>query len=486
MNAPVLPGPLGRQSAPRSLGVVPFARQGHGLDRPGRARPGRADRHGADRRRRTRRRDGAHRHPLRRHRLTPERGLHRRQPVDPIRRRRLAAGLRRGARAVSRSGRQSPRLRGERACDPRRRHPAQRRADRPGLLDARRRGQPRRQGDRQRGAQASRRLTASSARAAPRLDLPAKIFGEAAFIHDMVLDGMVHARVVRQPNRGATIASIDEAAIRRAAKGADRVRPPRQFPRHRRRRRDGGRAAAAAAPNHVTWQNVETPSPLQAGGHLAAAAAVDRPACSARRSRASRKAASASRRPIRARYLAHASISPSCGLADYRDGHLTVWTHCQGVFPLRGGAGAHAWARCLPPSPCTTCRARAATATTAPTMPPPMPPSSRCRCRASRSACAGGARRNSSSSRKRPAMIVKVRALLDDAGKPDRLDAGNLERHAQQAPGRRRQSAGRGRAAQSAAGAAAERRAGSQRRRRAPATASRSTTFRPSASSIIW
>src|SRR5262249_62001468 len=32
---------------------------------------------------------------------------------------------------------------------------------------------------------------------------------------------------------------------------------------------------------------------------------------------------------------AHASIAPSCGLAEYRDGHLTVWTHAQGVFPLR-------------------------------------------------------------------------------------------------------------------------------------------------------
>src|SRR5690242_18455980 len=52
-----------------------------------------------------------------------------------------------------------------------------------------------------------------------RLDLPAKIFGNAIFIHDMQIDGMVHARVVRQPNRGATIGAIDENAIRRAAKG---------------------------------------------------------------------------------------------------------------------------------------------------------------------------------------------------------------------------------------------------------------------------
>src|SRR5262249_45629362 len=53
-----------------------------------------------------------------------------------------------------------------------------------------------------------------------RLDLPAKIFGQSVFIHDMLIDGMVHARVVRQPNRGATIGSVDEKAIRRAAKAS--------------------------------------------------------------------------------------------------------------------------------------------------------------------------------------------------------------------------------------------------------------------------
>jgi CO/xanthine dehydrogenase Mo-binding subunit len=35
-------------------------------------------------------------------------------------------------------------------------------------------------------------------------------------------------------------------------------------------------------------------------------------------------------------YTAHASIGPSCALAEWRDGKLSVWTHSQGVFPLRG------------------------------------------------------------------------------------------------------------------------------------------------------
>src|SRR5205823_956019 len=35
-------------------------------------------------------------------------------------------------------------------------------------------------------------------------------------------------------------------------------------------------------------------------------------------------------------YQIHGAIGPSCGVALYRDGKLTVWTHGQGVFPLRG------------------------------------------------------------------------------------------------------------------------------------------------------
>ena len=34
-------------------------------------------------------------------------------------------------------------------------------------------------------------------------------------------------------------------------------------------------------------------------------------------------------------YIAHASIGPSCALAQFAGGKLTVWSHSQGVFPLR-------------------------------------------------------------------------------------------------------------------------------------------------------
>ncbi|MDH3508713.1 MAG: molybdopterin-dependent oxidoreductase, partial [Gammaproteobacteria bacterium] len=34
-------------------------------------------------------------------------------------------------------------------------------------------------------------------------------------------------------------------------------------------------------------------------------------------------------------YQAHAAIAPSCAVAELKDGKLAVWTHSQGVFPLR-------------------------------------------------------------------------------------------------------------------------------------------------------
>ena len=49
-------------------------------------------------------------------------------------------------------------------------------------------------------------------KALPRIDIPAKVTGGAAYIQDMRLPGMVHARVVRPPSNGATLLSADTAA----------------------------------------------------------------------------------------------------------------------------------------------------------------------------------------------------------------------------------------------------------------------------------
>ncbi|MDP2411058.1 MAG: molybdopterin-dependent oxidoreductase [Pseudolabrys sp.] len=178
-----------------------------------------------------------------------------------------------------------------------------------------------------------------------RLDLPGKVFGAPVFIHDMRLDGMVHARVVRQPNRGATIGAIDEAAIRRATKGPVEFVRTGNFLAIIGGDETAVERAGGAAPSHVTWNDVETPAAAQQEATwLLQRPAIDKtigdpePADPQGRERYEAT--------FTRGYLAHASISPSCGLALFKDGHLTVWTHCQGVYPLRA-----ALAKILPVKP---------------------------------------------------------------------------------------------------------------------------------------
>ncbi len=44
-----------------------------------------------------------------------------------------------------------------------------------------------------------------------RVDIPAKVTGGAAYVQDMRLPGMLHARVVRPPSYGAQLRSADIA-----------------------------------------------------------------------------------------------------------------------------------------------------------------------------------------------------------------------------------------------------------------------------------
>jgi len=171
-------------------------------------------------------------------------------------------------------------------------------------------------------------------RSSLRVDLAAKVFGQEAFIHDMALDGMLHARVVRQPGCTASIVAVDEAAIRRAAKEPIEIVRSGNFLAIVGGSEAAVETAAAKAAAHVTWDGVEPVSALrQEARSLLQQPSIDRvigsplPDAPPR----GRTYEATFSRP----YLAHASIAPSCALALYRDRRLQVWTHSQGVYPLR-------------------------------------------------------------------------------------------------------------------------------------------------------
>jgi CO/xanthine dehydrogenase Mo-binding subunit len=168
-------------------------------------------------------------------------------------------------------------------------------------------------------------------RSAPRRDLPAKISG-AAFIQDLVRPDLLHARMLRQPFRGARLAALDEAAIQRAAGGDLRILQHGNFVALLSENETVAHRAAAAAPAHAQWENVRRLTPAQQeAAWLVGQPSDDREIGDPGPAPAGPVVEARYSRP----YIAHASIGPSCALAENRDGHLSVWSHTQGVYPLR-------------------------------------------------------------------------------------------------------------------------------------------------------
>jgi nicotinate dehydrogenase subunit B len=174
-------------------------------------------------------------------------------------------------------------------------------------------------------------------RSIPRLDLPAKVMG-AAYVHDVLPPDVLHARTLRQPNPGATLAAVDEAAIRRAAKGDLQIVREANFVAFVSPVESVAEAAAAAAPAHARWDNLRRLTPLhQEAAWLKGQPAEDRPiGAPARTGEPKNLVQITVSRP----YIAHASMGPSCALAEFRDGHLTVQSHGQGMHPLRKNLAA--------------------------------------------------------------------------------------------------------------------------------------------------
>jgi nicotinate dehydrogenase subunit B len=167
----------------------------------------------------------------------------------------------------------------------------------------------------------------------PRRDIPAKVTGGAAYVQDIRLPGMVHGRVVRPPRYGATLDGVDEAAVR-AMPGVLAVVREGNFLGVVAEREEQAIKAREALIGAARWSGgTEMPEPARVHDYLMA--------LPTQTSVVSEKQAAvpAGARVIEATYTkpytAHASIGPSCAVAELKDGKLTVWTHSQGVFPLK-------------------------------------------------------------------------------------------------------------------------------------------------------
>ncbi|HEX9397482.1 MAG TPA: molybdopterin cofactor-binding domain-containing protein [Burkholderiales bacterium] len=170
----------------------------------------------------------------------------------------------------------------------------------------------------------------------PRHDIPKKFTGGAAYVQDIRLPRMLFGRVVRPPSPGATLVSINEAEIRRMPGVVALVRDGSFLAVAAEREEQAIKARAALAKGAV-WKESATLPP--SGNALYDRMVEQGVPAQIMADRSSATAAPAAKM-LEARYTrpfqAHGSIGPSCAVAQWSDKKLHVWTHSQGVYPLRG------------------------------------------------------------------------------------------------------------------------------------------------------
>jgi nicotinate dehydrogenase subunit B len=165
-----------------------------------------------------------------------------------------------------------------------------------------------------------------------RLDLPGKLSG-AGFIQDMTRPEMLYGRVLRPSHPKDRLLTFDQEHVR-ALPGVRHVLIDGCFAGVVADRDEQAAFAIEHAAKSATWSRREDlPNDDGANGWMNTAPARsttflnDDGAVSS----AVTQHAAIYNRP----YLAHASIGPSCAVAEWTGDTLTVWSHSQGIYPLR-------------------------------------------------------------------------------------------------------------------------------------------------------
>src|SRR5450830_779926 len=168
---------------------------------------------------------------------------------------------------------------------------------------------------------------------AARVDIPAKVTGGAAYVQDMRMPGMVHARIIVPPSPKATIQTVDTAAVEKLP-GVLKIHRDGNFLAVITEREYQAVVAMNALAAATTWVESETlPDQNTIYDYLKSLPAKNDVILNrATTIPPGGKSLSATfKRP----YQMHGSIGPSCAIAFFKDDALTVWSHGQGMFPLR-------------------------------------------------------------------------------------------------------------------------------------------------------
>ncbi len=164
----------------------------------------------------------------------------------------------------------------------------------------------------------------------PRPDVASKCIGTAIYVHDFTLPSMQHARVIRPPAIGASLISVDEDSVKNLP-GVKVVRIKNFLAVVAEDEWTTVRAARALRAQWSEWSGLPAQDgladTLRADPGITEQSLVTKGAPVAPQPQNAKMLAASYFWPMQS----HASLGPSCAVADVRADAATIWTASQGI-----------------------------------------------------------------------------------------------------------------------------------------------------------
>ena len=168
----------------------------------------------------------------------------------------------------------------------------------------------------------------------PRPEVPFKATGRHTYVQDFVVSGMLHGRVIHPPAIGAKLMSVDESSIR-AIPDVKVIRIQNFLGVVA---KDEWAAIRASRELKANWSEAQTLPGSEGLDRQVRQSSIDRDEAVVNRGNVAASMEGAAKKLAATYYWpnqSHASLGPSCAIADVKDGSATLWSSTQSPHGTR-------------------------------------------------------------------------------------------------------------------------------------------------------
>ncbi len=165
-----------------------------------------------------------------------------------------------------------------------------------------------------------------------RKDIERMVRGDEVYVQDLQFEGMVHARVVRPPGYGASLENVDVQTVQNEIDGVEQVVQNGSFLAVVADGEHQALQAQQALRENAQWSEPSSlPADTPLEEHIRDLPSETESVVDDGSAGEGERVSASFFRP----YVMHGSLGPSCAVGHYDGDRLRIWTHSQGVYPLR-------------------------------------------------------------------------------------------------------------------------------------------------------